>query len=74
MQVVETPLPGVKIVQPVVHRDPRGFFLETYHHQRYTVARWWLKSCLNNTPANPGQGKCFSAKAKRWPASVIQGS
>ena len=38
MQVVETPLPGVKIVQPVVHRDPRGFFLETYHHQRYTAA------------------------------------
>lgn len=38
MQVVDTPLPGVKIVQPVVHRDPRGFFLETYHHQRYTDA------------------------------------
>lgn len=38
MQVVDTPLPGVKIVQPVVHRDARGFFLETYHHQRYTAA------------------------------------
>lgn len=38
MQVVDTPLPGVKIVQPVVHRDARGFFLETYHHLRYTNA------------------------------------
>ena len=38
MQVVDTPLPGVKIVQPVVHRDARGFFLETSHHQRYTAA------------------------------------
>jgi len=35
MTVLETRLPGVKLVQPVVHRDARGFFLETYHQQRY---------------------------------------
>lgn len=37
MQIVATPLDGVKIVQPVVHRDPRGFFLETYHLDRYAA-------------------------------------
>lgn len=35
MTVTDTPLPGVKVVHPVVHRDERGFFLETYHARRY---------------------------------------
>lgn len=38
MRVVETPLPGVKIIEPAIHRDPRGFFLETYHRHRYAEA------------------------------------
>jgi dTDP-4-dehydrorhamnose 3,5-epimerase len=35
MRLVETSLPGVVIVEPVVHRDPRGFFLEVYHHEKF---------------------------------------
>jgi len=31
MRVVETGLPGVVVLEPDVHRDPRGFFVETYH-------------------------------------------
>jgi dTDP-4-dehydrorhamnose 3,5-epimerase len=30
-----TALPGVIVVEPQVHRDQRGFFLETYHRRRY---------------------------------------
>jgi dTDP-4-dehydrorhamnose 3,5-epimerase len=30
-----TDLPGVILVEPTVHRDERGFFLETYHADRY---------------------------------------
>jgi len=30
-----TNLPGVILVEPTVHRDERGFFLETYHADRY---------------------------------------
>ena len=30
-----TALPEVLAVAPVVHRDPRGFFLETYHRAKY---------------------------------------
>jgi dTDP-4-dehydrorhamnose 3,5-epimerase len=31
MQRIETSLPGVYELRPVIHRDARGFFLETYH-------------------------------------------
>lgn len=35
MRVTETELPGVLLIEPRVHRDSRGFFLETYQQQRY---------------------------------------
>lgn len=38
MQVTETALPGVKVIEPKVFGDHRGFFLETYNRQRYQEA------------------------------------
>ncbi len=35
IKFVETVIPGVMLVEPLVHRDDRGFFLETYHESRY---------------------------------------
>jgi dTDP-4-dehydrorhamnose 3,5-epimerase len=35
MKVIETALPGVLIIEPQVHGDARGFFVETWHAQRY---------------------------------------
>ena len=35
MRFEQTGLPGVVIVEPDVHRDGRGFFLETYHAEKY---------------------------------------
>lgn len=35
MRVVPTDIPGVLIVEPEVHADGRGFFIETYHAERY---------------------------------------
>ena len=35
MRVIPTDLPGVLVIEPDVHRDGRGFFLETYHADRY---------------------------------------
>lgn len=32
---IETSLPGVIELRPVVHGDARGFFLETYHQAKY---------------------------------------
>jgi len=38
MKVIETLLPGVLIIEPKVFGDARGFFLETFHKQRYGEA------------------------------------
>jgi dTDP-4-dehydrorhamnose 3,5-epimerase len=38
MDFLSTELPGVIVVAPDVHRDPRGFFVETYHAPRYAAA------------------------------------
>ena len=38
MNVQQTELPGVLIIDPAIHRDPRGFFLETYQQRRYEEA------------------------------------
>ena len=35
MEFRPTELPGVVLVVPDVHRDARGFFLETYHVRKY---------------------------------------
>ena len=35
MKFHATPLPGVLVIEPDVHRDPRGCFLETYHESKY---------------------------------------
>lgn len=38
MKVTPTTLPGVLIIEPRVFSDARGFFLETYHAERYAEA------------------------------------
>lgn len=35
MKVIETKIQGLKIIEPKVFGDERGFFLETYHRDRY---------------------------------------
>jgi dTDP-4-dehydrorhamnose 3,5-epimerase len=38
MNVTPTRLPEVLIIEPAVHRDDRGYFVETYHASRYAAA------------------------------------
>ena len=35
MQVIETGIAGLVVIEPVVHGDHRGFFMETWHAGRY---------------------------------------
>jgi dTDP-4-dehydrorhamnose 3,5-epimerase len=35
VRFVPAEVPGVVVVEPDVHTDPRGFFLETYHAEKY---------------------------------------
>ena len=37
MRFVPTELPGVIVVEPDIHRDSRGFFLETYQAAKYSA-------------------------------------
>ena len=38
MKAEATPLSGVTLIKPTVHGDARGFFLETWHAERYAEA------------------------------------
>lgn len=38
MNVIETEIPGVKIIEPRIFRDARGYFVETYNAERYKAA------------------------------------
>lgn len=38
MKCIATPLPGVILIEPRIHRDPRGYFLETWQRDRYREA------------------------------------
>ena len=38
LQIIETSLPGVLIVEPRVFTDPRGFFMETYRQNALAEA------------------------------------
>jgi dTDP-4-dehydrorhamnose 3,5-epimerase len=38
VKVETTALPGVLVIEPVVHRDTRGFFLEAWRAERYADA------------------------------------
>jgi len=38
MNVQQTPLPGVLVIEPHVYEDERGFFLETYQQPRFAEA------------------------------------
>ncbi|GMU42305.1 MAG: dTDP-4-dehydrorhamnose 3,5-epimerase [Xanthomonadales bacterium] len=38
MKLVETTIPGVVVIEPVVHGDSRGWFLEAYNRERFAAA------------------------------------
>ncbi|MDQ4680754.1 dTDP-4-dehydrorhamnose 3,5-epimerase family protein, partial [Stenotrophomonas maltophilia group sp. RNC7] len=38
MNIIDLQLHGAKLIEPVVHGDHRGFFMESYHEERYQQA------------------------------------
>ena len=38
MEVIQTPIQGVLLVKPKVWGDSRGYFVETWHKERYEAA------------------------------------
>src|ERR1700693_4753988 len=52
MNVIETAIPGVLIVEPKVFGDARGFFMETYQADRYAesgIARRFVQDNLSRS-------------------------
>ncbi len=48
MIVSKTPLAGALVFEPVVHGDERGFFIETWNHERYKKAGLDVKFVQSN--------------------------
>jgi dTDP-4-dehydrorhamnose 3,5-epimerase len=38
MKITETHIPGLLVIEPLVHTDPRGYFFESWHEERYRKA------------------------------------
>lgn len=38
MKVIESPLPGVLVIEPAVYGDARGWFFEAFHRERFAAA------------------------------------
>ena len=72
MRALPTLLPGLVVVEPVVHRDARGFFLETFRADR--MAELGIREttgCRTTTPARRAAccGACTSRSAPARPSS-----
>lgn len=37
MKLIETSIPDVIVIEPQLYRDDRGFFLESYHYEKYAA-------------------------------------
>jgi dTDP-4-dehydrorhamnose 3,5-epimerase len=48
MRIVDSPLPGVLLVEPDVFRDARGFFLETYNERAFAQAGLFVRFVQDN--------------------------
>ncbi len=48
MKVLETQIPGVRLFEPQMFGDDRGFFMETWNHARYNEAGLPVKFSQSN--------------------------
>lgn len=48
MQVIETPIKDLLVIEPAIFADERGFFCETYNEERYRSMGISQKFCQDN--------------------------
>ena len=56
MNVTPTKLPGVLLIEPDVHGDERGFFIETFQAQRYLDAAGIARPFVQDNQARSRRG------------------
>jgi dTDP-4-dehydrorhamnose 3,5-epimerase len=66
MQPLATDLPGMLVIEPDVHRDPRGFFVETFRAERLEglgVREDWVQDNHSRSTRGVLRGMHFSVGA-----------
>src|SRR5690606_22957886 len=56
MKVLDTDLPEVKIIEPLVHEDTRGVFYESFNLRDYEAALGPLPPVVQDNHARSGRG------------------
>jgi dTDP-4-dehydrorhamnose 3,5-epimerase len=59
LEFTETSLPGVVLIKPVVFKDPRGFFMETFHQKKYVdvgINRIFVQDNFSHSTRNTLRG------------------
>jgi dTDP-4-dehydrorhamnose 3,5-epimerase len=62
VRAVPTSLPGLLIIEPTVHRDPRGFFVETYRQSTMAeigVGDQWIQDNHSRSTRGVARGLHF---------------
>lgn len=73
MRFIETKIPGLIIVEPTVHRDARGFFMETFHAEKYAEAgieKTFVQD--NHSKSTRGTLRGLHAQARRPQAKLVR--
>jgi len=73
MELLPTTLPGVLLIQPKIHRDERGFFIETFHAPRYKDAGVDADFIQDNQSSSvKGTLRGLHAQVKRPQAKLVR--
>ena len=65
MNIITTSIEGVLIIEPDVFKDNRGFFMETYHHERYkeySISRVFVQDNLSFSVQGTLRGLHYQVK------------
>ena len=71
VNIIETPLPGVMIIEPKVFGDHRGFFKETFQIERYQEAGIGLPFVQDNHSRSPRGVLRGLASAEKSPSRKV---
>ena len=73
MKFLPTELPEVVLIEPDVHRDARGFFLETWHARRYAeggIPPRFVQD--NHSKSRRGILRCFHAQLSHSQGKLVR--
>ncbi|MDG1250435.1 MAG: dTDP-4-dehydrorhamnose 3,5-epimerase [Gammaproteobacteria bacterium] len=79
MKVTDTPIPEIKIIEPTLFEDDRGFFIESFNQQRFEAAIGYAVSFVQDNHSKSAKGVLRGLHYQRPPKAqgklvrVIQG-